>query len=227
MTDQKTVRQHIRRTIRLMDYISERYLASEKPGRRASSGVYYEIYQTLATAWHYWGLMCRHGSGHRKTGGGRQACRICGLLKDAPETEYLLPARGAKVIGRYRPSPQLGAKAFPNRRKASVVDDDISFHGTKLRVRVHHAYPSCFFNRHDINIAADRSVEIREREVRILVDNHLVHVRLSGSDRRRGKTYGGFVGELPRRLLKKFPILVSYESGGRFRDIEVFRPRKR
>lgn len=185
-----------------------------------------ELYQTLGAAWEYFGLMCQHKKGYRKLKDkeGRWACRICGKIKNSPAWEYLLPVHGAKVIGQYVGTPNRKSKTFPDKQKARLVDDAIYFHGARLNVRVHHSYPSSLLDK-KINIAADRIVELQEKEVRVWIDSHLVDVEIAKGKADKGKKYGGFVWELPKKLLKKFPIICSYGPQGQFYGVEIFRPK--
>ena len=51
--------------------------------------------------------------------------------------------------------PRLGGKVRKNKRAATLVHDQIRFHGTELSVDVHHAYPSRLL-KSKISIAAGR-----------------------------------------------------------------------
>ncbi|MBI2059578.1 MAG: hypothetical protein HYT87_07385 [Nitrospirae bacterium] len=226
----KEVGEAIRRVLRAMDYVSEKWLRGKpfQDGRRAD--LFYNIYQELGTAWHYYGLQCRHPKGYRRIGGGQHACRTCGQIKGTSNPEYLLPAKGRKRIGRFIPSPRSSGAVRKHRTEATLLDDEIGFHGTKLAVRVNHAYESRWAGG-KINIASDRSIRLREGEIEAFVDDHLAGIRFlrrsRGDSRRKraGRTpvYGGFAYELPRRLLRKFPVIFSYDPEGRLLEIEVFR----
>ena len=137
-----------------------------------------------------------------------------------------------KIIGRFVPSPRLGGKVRKNKRDALLVDDTIRFHGAQLTVQVHHAYPSRVLSS-KIAIAAGREVILREKDVEVSIDDHLINVRFltrrkkgrTRRDLRRRPIYGAFPHELPKKMLSKFPVLFSYDSAGRLEGVEIFKPK--
>jgi hypothetical protein len=213
-----------RSLFRSMDFVADHF----RPGRRISKKAaarFMEIYQKLGMAWEFLGLQCKHWDGYRRTREGKYACRLCGKIKGTDEFWLLLPRTGPKQIGRMaRPNSD---ETFPNKKKALIVGDTIRFHGATLAVKVHNAYKSRWpgGRGHDgINIAADRTIELREGQVECWLDTHLVHVRWKprpGAKRR--PSYGGFVWELSRKRLKNFPILVDYDGRGRFEGLTILR----
>lgn len=240
-----------------MDYVSDNWLRGKASKDQRRARLFYDIYQALGTAWHYYGLQCRHRKGNRRVGGGRRACRVCGRIEGTSETEYLLPSKGKKTIGRHVPSPRRTGTIRKNRAEAILVDDEIRFHGARLIVRVHHAYQSRLVGKEiipppetgppdrvgfgpagrrgvsggGINIASERSILLREGDVEISVDDHLAGVRFvrrAGAKSRQKGTrrrpvYGGFAYELPKKLLRKFPVIFSYDSRGRLEEVEILR----
>ena len=220
MFDQKLVRQNTQRVVRLMDYISKNHLTS----KGKNSAVFNDIYQMLGVAWNYYGLMCCHGKGHRLTKENREACRVCGKIKDTPEYEMLLPVRGPKSVGRYIGSPKVASKSFDSRRKATLVEDSITFHGVKVKVHVHHSFPSDILGK-NVSIAAGRELELNEKGIRVFADDYLVGLEFPNGKGGHKEKYGSFAHELPKKLLAKFPIIYSYGPKGQFYGIKVFRPR--
>lgn len=135
-----------------------------------------------------------------------------------------------KTIGRFVPPPRLGGKVRKSKRDATLVDDTIRFHGTRITVQVHHAYPSRLLGS-KIPIAAGREVILHERNVEVYIDAHLVSVRFL-ERRKKGRTnrrlrrrpiYGAFPHELPKRMLSKFPVIFSYDSTGRLEEVEILK----
>lgn len=137
-----------------------------------------------------------------------------------------------KTIGQFVPAPRLGGKAHKNKRDATLVDETIRFHGTRLTVQVHHAYPSRLLSS-KISIASGREVILRDKNVEVYIDDHLINVcflkrRKTGRTRRplrRHPIYGAFPHELPKRMLSKFPVIFSYDSAGCLEGIEIFKPK--
>lgn len=215
--------------LKAMDYVSKHWLGRKRPGSRQAQ-LFYDIYQVLGTAWHYYGLKCAHRKGYRKVSKTEFACRQCGYIKGAPVTEYLIPLKGTKTIGRFVPAPRLGGKVRKNKREAALVHDKIRFHGTQLSVDVHHSFPSKLL-KSKISVAAGREVVLREKDVEVFIDEHLIDVRFlkrpkTGRTRqslRKHPVYGAFPHELPKRMLSKFPVIFSYDSKGRLEGIEIFR----
>jgi hypothetical protein len=205
-----------------MDFVFERHLQGKRVPQR-DADAYHRVYQYLALAWEYLGLQCKHAQGYRRIVGGKQACRVCGKVKGRADPFILLPSKGPKQIGRMaRPT---SVRVFANARAASVLDDTITFHGAKLKVDVHNRYKSKILgNRRDITMADERIVKLREGDIDCSIDDHLVHVKMPVA-RKREKGYGGFVWELKRDTLKRFPILVRYDDRGRLLGVEIFRPR--
>lgn len=120
-------------------------------------------------------------------------------------------------------------ETFSNKKAASIVDDHIEFHGTKVAVSVHNAYRSRLFRRerrdkHGITIAADRIVRMHEDGIECWLDTHLAEIRLRKRLRSEPPAYHAFAFELPKRALKRFPLLVAYDAGGRLVGVTMFRP---
>lgn len=140
------------------------------------------------------------------------------------ERWVLLPRDGKKTIGRQR-FPNSG-ETFPNKRAATIVDDTIDFHGATLNVDVHNSYRSRLFQRSklDCSIAAERIVRVEEGDIECWLDTHLAKLTLRKHKRGERPPYSAFVFELPKRALKRFPILVEYDARGKLVGVTIFRP---
>jgi hypothetical protein len=185
-----------------------------------------EIYQQLGRAWEFLALQCTHRSGWRKLRDGKSACKLCGTICGVREQWLLLPRDGKKTIGR-RALPN-SKRTLPNRKAATVVNDTIDFHGAKLNVEVLNPHRSRFFRKHDWTIAADRLVRLEEGGIDVRFDSHLVTVELRKHKRGEMPPYSHFVWELPRKLLKKFPVMLQFDKRRRFTGLVIFKPdRKR
>lgn len=121
------------------------------------------------------------------------------------------------------------ARSFPNKRKAATIDDTIEFHGARCNVAVHNAYRSRLFpgSTDDVSIAADRIVRLQEDEIECWIDTHLAKLTLRKREHGERPPYGALLSELPKRVLKRFPILVEYDTRGTLVAITIFRPSRR
>ena len=181
-----------------------------------------EIYQQLGLAWEFLALQCTHRGGWRKLRDSKSACKVCGLIRGTKEQWLLLPRDGKKTIGR-RALPN-SKRTFPNRKAATVVNDTIDFHGAKLNVEVLNEHRSRFFRKHDWTIAADRLVRLEEGGIDVRFDSHLVTVELRKHKRGEMPPYSHFVSELPRKLLKNFPVMLQFDKRRRFTGLVIFKP---
>ena len=211
----------IRRLFRSMDFVSRH--PALKPDS-AEARRFAEIYQQLGLAWEFLALQCKHKNGWRKSRDGKFACKVCGLIRGAKEHWFLLPCTGSKIIGR-RATPS-SKRTFPNRKAATVVNDSIDFHGAKLNVEVlnQHRCNDRWFRKHDWTIAADRLVRLQEGGIEIRFDSHFVGVKLRKHKRGEMPPYSHFVWELPRKFLKKFPVMLEFDKHRRFTGLTIFKP---
>jgi hypothetical protein len=202
-----------------MDFVS-RHPALKR--RSAEARRYAEIYQDLGLAWEFLALQCKHAGGWRKLRDGKFACKICGYIRGVQESWVLLPREGAKKIGR-RTVPGSGY-TFPNRKAATLVNDTIDFHGTKLNVEVlnEHRSTSRWLRGRDWTIAADRMVRLTEGGTEIRFDSYIIGVTLKQHRRGEMPPYSHFVSELPRKFLKKFPVMLQFDKRGRFTGLLIF-----
>ena len=208
-----------------MSFISDRYLAKNHLPTKLV-GSFYEVYQQLGVAWEHLGLQCRHWDGYRQVREGKLACRICGQIKGTEQRWLVLPARGPKVIGHTtRPN---SSRVFPTKKAATITEDRIEFHGATLSVSVHNRYQSSLFGRtHEITVADDRIIRLFEDGLECWVDSYGVHLKLPPQGKpMKPLPYSAFVGELPKRKLNKFAVMLEYDTRDRLQGVVIFRPLK-
>ena len=218
---QTQLRRDLRCVLRSMDFVS-RHPALKRDTAEARRMA--EVYQQLGLAWEFLALQCMHRDGWRKLREGKSACKVCGLIRGVKEQWLLLPLEGRKTIGR-RALPN-SKRTFPNRKTGTVVNDTIDFHGAKLNVEVlnqHHSN-SRWMRGHDWTIAADRMVRLEEDGIEVRFDSHFVGVKLHKHKRGEMPPYTHFVSELPRKFLKKFPVMLEFDQRRRFTGLVIFKP---
>jgi hypothetical protein len=219
-----SLKQDLRRLFRSMDFVSQ-HPALKQEGREAER--FAELYQQPGLAWEFLAMQCRHRSGWCKNHEGKFLCKACGLIRGAKQLWLLLTRDRKKAIGR-RAMPN-SKRTFPTRKAATVVNDMIDFHGAKLNVEVlnPHWSQSRWFRKHDWTIAADRLLRLKESGVEVRFDTHLVTVELRKHKRSEMPPYSHFVWELPRKLLKHFPVMLQFDKRRRFTGLVVFKPQNR
>jgi hypothetical protein len=220
-TSKSDLAREFKRLFRNMSFVS-RHPSLNRRSPQAER--FAEIYQQLGMLWEFLALQCGHTEGWRRQREGKLACKRCGTIRGAPERWLLLPRDGKKVIGR-KLFPNSG-ETFPNKKAATIVDDTIDFHGARVNVAVHNAYRSRLFQRSkpDISIAADRIVHVEEGGIECWLDTHLAKLTLRKHKRGERPPYGAFLFELPKRALKRFPILIEHDARGALVGVTIFRP---
>jgi len=216
--DKEHIKKELKKLFKSMDFISKRFLAKEQAETKEFQ-TYFNIYQQLGLAWEFLGLQCEHWDGYRKTRDKKEVCKICGKVKGVDDG-YLLLKTNQKVIGnKLMPNSK---KTFENKKNATVLNDTIKFHGAALSVDVHNSYKSSLFgDKHKINIADERIVELKESGVVCSVDQHLINVRF---DKNKGKKkYGGFLWELKKEQLKHFPVIFEFDDDYNFLGLRILR----
>jgi hypothetical protein len=218
---QTLLKRDLRELFRSMDFVS-RHPALKCDSAQARR--FAEIYRQLGQAWEFLALQCDHRSGWRKTRERKFACKVCGLIRGTREQWLLLSLRGNKRIGR-RAMPN-SKNTFPNRKAATVVNDTIEFHGAKLNVEVLNPHRSNlrWLRNKEWTIAADRLVRLEEGGVQVRFDRHLVTVELRKHKRGEMPPYSYFVWELPRKLLKSFPVMLQFNKRRQFTRLVIFQP---
>jgi hypothetical protein len=126
-----------------------------------------------------------------------------------------------KMIG--HKSHPTSRKTFPNKNAATIVSDAILFHGAKVTVDVHNMYRSQFLRDLKMNIAAERSVAVEEDGIECSIDSHFARITLRRHKRGEQPPYGAFIWELPKRALKKFPLLIEYTKDCELAEVSVLR----
>lgn len=213
----------LRRLMRSMDFVS-RHPALKHDTAEAAR--FAEVYQQLGLAWEFLALQCRHRDGWRKLRDGKSACKVCGLIRGVKDQWILLPREGRKVVGR-RAMPN-SKRIFPNRKAATVVKDEIEFQGARLEVEVlnPHRSNSRWMRGRDWTIAPDRLVRIAEGGIEVRFDSNLVTMEVRRHKRGEMPPYSHFVWELPRKLLKEFPVMLQFDKRRRFTGLMVFKPHR-
>lgn len=212
------LKKDLNKLFKSLDFVSEKFLVGKKV-RRKDLERYYTIYQELALAWEFLGLQCKHWDGYPTTRDKKEVCRICGKVKDAGESYYLLPTEGPKKIGsKVLPNSK---KVFATKAKATVVNDTLNFHGVSLNVNVSNSYKSSLFNKnHGITVAADRIVTLKERGIECRVDRHLIGIKVR-KHKKGSRVYGGFPWEIKRKRLKNFPVIFEFDDKYRFLGLTI------
>ena len=136
----------------------------------------------------------------------------------------MLPREGKKRVG-YRAMPT-SKRTSPNRKAATVANDAIDFHGAKVKVEVlnPHRSQSRGFRKQDWTIAPDRRVRVEEGGVEVRFDTCMVSVEVRKHKRGEMPPYSHFVWELPRKLLRRFPVILRFDKRRRFTGVEIFKP---
>lgn len=217
--NKEQLKKELSRLYKSLDFVSKNFL-NDKKGRKKDVRIFFNIYQQLGLAWDFLGLHCKHWDGYKRSKDGKEVCRICGKVKRVGEHYYLLAEAGPKKIGSKRmPNSK---KTFENKKEATIVDDTIDFHGAMVNVDVHNSYKSNFLKKHEINMAAERIVALKESGVECHVDQHLISIRFD--KKKTGKTiYGGFPWEIKRKHLKSFPVIFDFDKNYQFLGLTILR----
>ena len=212
------VKKKLNKLFSSMDYIVDNYLSKRKITPKEAE-VFYGIYQQLGLLWEFLGCLCKHRDGYKKKGD-KFLCKVCGKVKGTRESHYLLPAIGEKIIGRMvRPGEDMLKKL--SKKEAEIIDDTFKFHGAKLNVSVFNGYVSKLDKTgKEINIAADRIVTLEEDRLMFKISKYIASMKIRGREKQM-PIYGGFLWELSKKILKKMPIILSYDRYGRLVEIEL------
>lgn len=115
---------------------------------------------------------------------------------------------------------------FPNRKAGTVVNDTIDFHGAKLNLKVLNEHRSRLFRSMNISCSAERLVRLDEDGVEVRFSEGMIIFRLKNHRRGERPPATGFVSDLPRKRLKKSPVLLGYDERGDFVELTIFKPEK-
>ena len=220
--EKKWLIKELKRLFKSMDFIYDNYLSSDGYDNREYAA-FATIYQQLGMAWEYLELQCKHWDGYRVTKDKRAVCKICGKIKDVDETHIILPARGHKKIGKkLKPTSK---KTFQNKKDARIIADTIDFHGAKLKIDVHNSYKSRVFgDKSEINLAAERIVELKESGIKCSVSRHTIDIQVAPEKKRGSKPdYSNFVSELRKKDLKHFPVILHFDDSFNFTGLTILK----
>lgn len=218
--NKENLKKELKKLFKSMDFIADKYLLKKKITRKDASK-FYTIYQQLGLLWEYLSCHCKHWDGHKKKGN-KFLCRICGKVKGVREEYYLLPVEGKKVIGRMI-RPRENRLKGVSEKKAKIIDDAIKFHGAKLKVSVFNGYVSKLSKiDKEINVAPDRIVTLEESGLSVEISKYISAVKIRSLEKQK-PIYSEFLWELPKRILKKFPIMLSFNKNRKLVEIELIR----
>ncbi len=216
--NKENLKKELNKVFRSMNYVADNYLSKRKITSKEAR-VFYAIYQQLGLLWEFLGCFCKHQDGYKKKDD-KLLCKICGKVKGTKENYYLLPVIGEKVIGRMvRPGKDKLKKL--SKKEAEIVNDTIKFHGAELNVSVFNGYLTRLDKiGKEINIAADRVVTLEENRLVIEISRYISSMKIRDREKQM-PVYGGFLWELPKKILKKMPLILSYNKHGRLVEIEL------
>ena len=220
-TEKDRLKKEFKRLFRNMDFVCDNYL-NKKGVPEKEQERFADIYQQLGQVWEFLALQCKHWDGYKKTRGKKEVCRICGTVKGAEEHHILLQAKGPKKIGRaVNPNSR---KTFPTKKEAQIIKDSIRFHGAHLKVDVHNSYKSNLFKEHEINIAAERNVTLKEWGVEYTIGKHRIDLDVEKPKKKGFKPpYGNFAFELRKKDLKHFPVIFKFDDDFKFLGLTIMR----
>jgi hypothetical protein len=216
------IKKELKGLFRSMDFVSNNFLNKEEMNKKEFR-IFLNIYQQLGLAWEFLGLQCKHWEGYKRTTDKKETCKICGKVKGVKDVYYLFPEKGPKKLGmKLKPNSE---KIFENKREATIIDDTIIFHGALLNVDVHNSYKSRLLDgKHQINMAAERIVKLKESGIECHIDQHLIYIKMNDTGKKLGKMkYGGFSWEIKRKNLKNFPVIFDFDENHRFLGLTILR----
>jgi hypothetical protein len=221
-TEKTRIKKELKLLFKSMDFVCDNYLNKEGVNDNELEA-FANIYQQLGLAWEFLGLQCRHWDGYRKTRNRREVCKICGKVRDIDETHVLLPSKGHKRLGR-KIGPT-SRKIFRTKIEAQILNESIEFHGARLDVNVHNSYKSKLFQgEHDINIASERIVKLRESGIECSIGRHRIDIRVGPAKQKGSKPdYGNFAFELKKKDLKHFPVIFRFGDNLKFSGLTILR----
>jgi hypothetical protein len=221
-TEKDRLKKEFKRLFKNMDFVCDNYLNKEGVPEKEQER-FADIYQQLGQVWEFLALQCKHWDGYKKNREKKEVCRICGTVKGVEENHILLQAKGPKKIGRaVRPNSR---RTFPTQKEASIIKDSIRFHGALLDVDVHNSYrTSLFKGDHEISIAAERNVTLKERDVECTIGKHTIDLDVEKPKKKGSKPpYGNFAFELRKKDLKHFPVIFKFDDDLTFLGLTVLR----
>ena len=220
--EKKWLKKELKRLFKSMDFIYDNYLSNGGYDAR-EYGAFATIYQQLGIAWEYLELQCKHWDGYRLTKNRREVCKICGKIKGVDETHIILPVRGHKKIG--KKLVPTSKKIFKSKKGAKIIADSIDFHGAKLKIDVHNSYKARVFgDKSEINLAAERIVELKESGIICSVSPHRIDIQVAPEKKKGSKPdYSNFVSELRKKDLKHFPVILHFDDSFKFSGLTILK----
>ena len=220
-TEKVRLKKEFKRLFKSMDFVCENYLNKEGVPEKEQES-FADIYQQLGQVWEFLALQCKHWNGYKKTREKKEVCRICGTVKGIEESHILVPAKGPKKIG--QASKPNSKKTYPTKKEAQLVKDSIRFHGALMDVDVHNSYKSNLFKEHEINIASERNVTLKESGVEYTIGKHRIDLDLEKPKKKGSKPpYSNFAFELRKKDLKHFPVIFKFDDDFKFLGLIILR----
>ncbi|MBW2570213.1 MAG: hypothetical protein JRE47_12840, partial [Deltaproteobacteria bacterium] len=76
----------------------------------------------------------------------------------------------------------------------------------------------------DINMAAERIVQLKESGVECSIDQHTINIHIGPRKEKGSKPdYGNFAFELKKKDLKHFPVLFKFDDNFKFSGLTILR----
>ena len=80
------------------------------------------------------------------------------------------------------------------------------------------------FKEHEVNIAAERNVTLKERGVEYTIGKYRIDLDFEKPKKKGSKTpYGNFAFELRKKDLKQFPVIFKFDDDFKFLGLTVLR----
>ena len=70
-------------------------------------------------------------------------------------------------------------------------------------------------------------MRLEQDGIEVRFDSHFVDVKLRKHKRGEMPPYTHFVSELPRKFLKKFPVMLQFDRRNHFTGLVVFKPERK
>jgi hypothetical protein len=221
-TEKDRLKKEFKRLFKSMDFVRDNYLNKEGVPEKEQES-FADIYQQFGQVWEFLALQCKHWDGYKKTREKKEVCRICGTVKGVGESHILLQAKGPKKIG--QASKPNSKKTFPTKKEVQIVKDSIRFHGALIDVDVHNSYKTSLFKGdHEISIAAERNVTLKEGSVEYTIGKHRIDLDVEKPNKKGSKPpYGNFAFELRKKDLKHFPVIFKFDDDLKFLGLTILR----
>ena len=94
--------------------------------------------------------------------------------------------------------------------------------GTKSKPDSKNSYQSKLFG-DKINIAAERSLTVKENGIECNLNEYTIHIRLGSNKIPVNKKYGALPWELPKKYLKNFPVIFDFDTKYRLLGLTILK----